>query len=78
MSMTLLCWNVAGRVERQPEQSERVVALEPACRPPGSTDWNLSISTRVGPKRDLPKVRSHEALHAHLASGHARGFCAAT
>jgi endonuclease/exonuclease/phosphatase family metal-dependent hydrolase len=54
MPMTLLSGNVAGRVQRQPEPVERIVALEP----------------------DLAKVRSHEALHAHLAAGHRpRALC---
>src|SRR5947209_20203777 len=29
MQMTLLCWNVAGRVRRQPEQAALIAKLEP-------------------------------------------------
>jgi exonuclease III len=135
MRMTLLSWNVAGRVTRRPEQADRiaqhapdVVCLQeitpttapawtaalhdhgwehivltqaPATRP----DRRLSVLTAarvplaelaiddlpwperalathlgglelvnvhspISPKPDLVKVRTHEALHLHLAQSH--------
>jgi exonuclease III len=140
MRMTLLCWNVAGRVQRLPEQAGLVTELDPdlVClqevtlrtvplwttqlRDAGydhiahasasaSTDRRLSVltaarsaltiidldnlpwpervlATRVGglelvnvhspisPKPNLVKIRTHEALHAHLASGNGpRALC---
>jgi exonuclease III len=135
---TLLCWNVAGRVQRQPEQAELIAELAPdlVClqeiRPStlrawtdalnavgyehvlaaradaaaSDTDRRLSVLTAarsrltertipdlpwpervlatrveglelvnvhspISPKPDLAKVRTHEAVHAHLAA--ARG-----
>jgi exodeoxyribonuclease III len=134
MQMTLLSWNVAGRVRRQPEQTELVAELAPdlvclqeirttsarawtaALRqagyehfvvarsdaPASDADRRLSVLTAaraplipipiegapwpervlatridglevvnvhspISPKPNLAKVRTHEALHAHLA-----------
>ncbi len=135
MRITLLSWNVAGRVRRQPEQAELVAELAPdlVClqeirpttahawaaslhaagwphvavarsgAPAGDADRRLSVLTAarrplteididqdlpwpervlatetgglylvnlhspISPKPNLVKVRTHEALHAHLA-----------
>jgi len=136
--MTLLCWNLAGRVQRRPEQTERILELAPdlVClqeiRPTTAPAWTAALhqagyahvfvgrtdnraasagaerrlsvltATRapaaevavgdlpwpervvaarveglelvnahspISPKPDLAKVRTHEALHAHLAAG---------
>lgn len=134
MPMTLLCWNVAGRVKRQPEQAGLIAELAPdavclqevtattargwtsalkaagldhiaMARPTPQTaitDRPLSVLTAarspltelsiedvpwperalatrmdglelvnlhspISPKPNLAKVRTHEALHAHLA-----------
>lgn len=134
--MTLLCWNVAGRLKRQPEQAKLIARLAPdvvclqevipstarawasalqdggwdhvAVARPGPqtdpTDRRLSVLTAargalaelpvedlpwpervlatqidglelvnvhspISPKPGLAKVRTHEALHAHLANG---------
>jgi exonuclease III len=136
MERTLLSWNVAGRLKRQPEQAELIAALAPdlVClqevrpttahawttalqaagwehialarsdAPPGDTDRRLSVLTAardplteldidgdvpwpervlatetdglhlvnlhspISPKPNLVKVRTHEALHSHLAT----------
>jgi len=135
MRATLLSWNVAGRVRRQPEQAELIaelgpdvvclqevrptsahawtaalrrggwehVALAVSGAPAGDADRRLSVLTAarsplsqvdidgdlpwpervlatetdglhlvnlhspISPKPNLVKVRTHEALHAHLA-----------
>jgi exodeoxyribonuclease III len=135
MRATLLSWNLAGRVKRQPEQAELITELAPdlVClqevrpttarawtdslqsagwphialarsdAPPNDTDRRLSVLTAarhplteldidgdvpwpervlateteglylvnlhspISPKPNLVKVRTHEALHAHLA-----------
>lgn len=134
--MTLLSWNVAGRVRRQAEQAELIARLAPdlVClqeirrttahawtaalsesgwshvalaagdAPAGDADRRLAVLTAarqplnerdidgdlpwpervlatetnglhlvnfhspISPKPDLVKIRTHEALHAHLAS----------
>jgi exodeoxyribonuclease-3 len=135
MRMTLLCWNLAGRVKRQPEQAKLIAELAPdlVCLQevtpttarawtealkaagwdhvqiarPGShadtSDRRLSVLTAarapltevpvqdvpwpervlatdinglelvnlhspISPKPNLVKVRTHEALHTHLAT----------
>jgi exonuclease III len=138
MRRTLLSWNVAGRLKRQPEQAELIAELSPdlVClqevrpstahawtealhsagwphvalarsdAPAGDTDRRLSVLTAareplaeiaidgdvpwpervlvtetdglhlvnlhspISPKPNLVKVRTHEALHAHLADSH--------
>jgi exonuclease III len=135
MRITLLCWNVAGRVKRQPEQAGLIAKLAPdlVClqeirpttahawtsslhaagwphvalarsgAPAGDADRRLSVLTAarrplteididqelpwpervlatgtdglylvnlhspISPKPNLVKVRTHEAIHAHLA-----------
>jgi exodeoxyribonuclease III len=136
MRMTLLSWNLAGRVKRQPEQAALIAELAPdlvclqevtpttarawtdALRAHGwehvviaraasntdASDRRLSVLTAariplaerpieavpwperalatqidglhlvnlhspISPKPNLVKVRTHEALHAHLAAG---------
>jgi exonuclease III len=136
MQMRLLCWNVAGRVQRQPEQAELIVELAPdlvclqevtprtaplwasalesagfgqvvvgrqrpevdpsdhrlrvltAARSPFTElplpdlPWPervlatqveglelVNVHSPISPKPDLAKVRTHEAVHAHLTAG---------
>jgi exonuclease III len=136
MHMMLLCWNVAGRLKRQPEQAELIAELGPdvvclqeiiprsapvwtdalraagwehcaiaqpdgarperplsvltAARTPltqlriADVPWSeralatrldglelVNVHSPISPKPNLAKVRTHEAVHAHLAA--ARG-----
>ena len=134
MSTTLLCWNVAGRAQRQPEQAELIARLAPdlVClqevTPRSAPKWTaglqaagwehvaiarphadradrplsvltaarapltrlpiddvpwpervlatrldglelVNVHSPISPKPGLAKVRTHEAVHAHLAAG---------
>ncbi|MBV9803562.1 MAG: endonuclease/exonuclease/phosphatase family protein [Solirubrobacterales bacterium] len=147
MKVTLLSWNVAGRVQRQPEQAALIAELTPdvVClqevRPTTASAWTTALKdagwpyialaqatnadagdadrrlavltasrtplaeieleidhdlpwpervlatdldglhlvnfhSPISPKPNLVKVRTHVALHAHLAAGHGpRALC---
>ena len=64
---TLLCWNVAGRVRRAPEQAALVTGAGPDL---------ICLHSPISPSPGLAKVLTHEALHAHLSAGRGpRALC---
>lgn len=135
LDATLVCWNVAGRLRRQPEQAERIAALSPdivclqeviasavgpwtdhltqaglsdvrVAQPAGhggreralltlvASRWGqtpvavegvpwpervlavrtaglevVNVHSPISPKPGLAKVKTHEAVHAHMRGG---------
>ncbi len=71
--LTVLTWNVAGRLTRLDEQADRVLAHRPRVinlQPPG---WPqplhvVTLHAPLSQREDQVKIRTLEAVHASLAA----------